>query len=571
MSEAPYPQGSIEENPSIYRQTSRKPSANIQELLESSLSRFIQSVIQTEKIKNTAHRTDGLIIGTGEADFTKGNARYTLRIGDKTFQLVDVPGIEGNESRYVHQVKDAIAEAHMVVYVNGTNKKPETATAEKIKSYLEYGTQVYPLVNVRGFADAYEFEEDRQDLAMQGGAGEALKQTVGVLAPVLGPDVLLPGNCVQGLLAFSALAYNADTRSTTIHPTRSHNLAVQQAHYFKHFSSQQEMLKFSHINEIACVIKTKVSTFREDIVESNKGKVRESLNQYLLVLEEQLTSHRNFLKKTNPEFEKCHVAFKNAIDAFKRQIENNRRNRWNTFFNELIVESDNIVEAEFGDSDEITRRISQAYKSMRKRTEKLMLEDTESGVKTLQEQLFQAVTRLLEDIKYVEFQQQLSFAHNSWLEFDKDIELGYGFGLGNFSSMAFKIGKYAMTGGTIGSSFPVIGTAIGAIAGALIGLLMTVVDFFTSKSSKIRKAQGKVRNKLEAARDKTLEGIRDETRKLVDSIENELNSSLLQKVNNMHVALKQPTSIFENQITRVKKLKNQLENMPYGTIQTVQY
>ncbi|HAX7306317.1 TPA: DUF1269 domain-containing protein, partial [Escherichia coli] len=92
-----------------------------------------------------------------------------------------------------------------MVYVNGTNKKPETSTAKKIKSYLEYGTQVYPLINVRGYSDDYEFEEDRVALEQQGRGGEALCQTVGVLASVLGADVLLNGNCVQGLLAFSAL------------------------------------------------------------------------------------------------------------------------------------------------------------------------------------------------------------------------------------------------------------------------------------------------------------------------------------------------------------------------------
>lgn len=571
MSDALYLQDDIAENAATSRQMERKSSLNIQGVLEKNLSRLIQSVIKAEKLKNTANRVDGLIIGTGEADFTKGNTRYTLHIDDKTFQLVDVPGIEGNESRYVHQVKEAIAEAHMVVYVNGTNKKPETATAEKIKSYLEYGTQVYPLVNVRGFADAYEFEEDRQDLTQQGGAGEALQQTLGVLAPVLGPDVLLPGNCVQGLMAFSALAYDDVTLSTTIHPSRDHNLAAQQKRYFKHFPSRQEMLDFSQVNAVAHVIRGKVATFREDIVESNKGKVRESLGQYLQVLVEQLASHRAFLKNTEPEFEKCHVAFRNAIATFERRIVNNRRNRWNTFFNELMDKSDDIVEDDFGDSDAISRRINQEFKTRRTHVEQLMLEDTEEGVKALQEQMLQAVTRLLEDIKHVEFQQRVSFDRHGGFDFGSDIELGYDLGLGDFGSMAFKIGSYALTGGTIGSAFPVIGTAIGAIAGALVGVVMTVVGFFTSKSSKIRKAQGKVRDRLESARDKALHGVDDEASKLVEAIEKELQGSLLQKVNEMHTALQRPISIFEEQIMRITKLKNQLEKMPYGTIQTVQY
>ncbi|MGL4681600.1 MAG: DUF1269 domain-containing protein [Hafnia alvei] len=549
----------------------RKPSLNIQELLNKTLPHLVQTVIRNERLKNTLLQVDGLIIGTGEADFTKGNTRYALHIDDKTFHLLDVPGIEGNESRYISQVKEAIAEAHMVVYVNGTNKKPETATAEKIKSYLEYGTQVYPLVNVRGYADAYEFEEDRHDLMQQGGAGEALKQTVGVLQPVLGSDVLLPGNCVQGLLAFCGLAYDDATQSTTIHPSRAHNLATQQKRYFQHFSSRREMQEFSQIDAIARVIRSKVATFREDIVESNKGKVRESLGQYLQVLNTQLTNHRAFLKKTEPEFDKCRVAFANAIAAFERRIINNRRNRWNDFFNDLMEKSDDIVEDDFGDKEAIAQRISQQFKSRRVEVEKLMLQDTEEGVKALQEQMIQAVARLLQDIKHIEFQQHVDFAHGGEFEFGREIALGYDLGLRDFGSMAFKIGSYALSGATVGSAFPVIGTAIGAVAGALVGVVMTVVGFFTSKASKVRKAQGKVRDKLESARDKALDGIDDEVRNLVAAIENELKSSLLQKVNAMHTALQQPIAIFEQQITQITHLKNQLENMPYGTIQTVQY
>ncbi|WP_447887533.1 DUF1269 domain-containing protein [Serratia fonticola] len=553
------------------RLSERKPAINIQQLLDQSLSRLIQSVIKTEQLKNTAKRVDGLIIGTGEEDFTKGNTLYTLQIDDKVFQLIDVPGIEGNETRYVHLVKEAIAQAHMVVYVNGTNKKPETATAKKIQSYLEYGTQVYPLINVRGFSDNYEFEEDRLDLVQLGGASDALRQTVEVLAPVLGPDVLMNGHCVQGLLAFSALAYDDSTHSTTIHSFRDHNLAISQQEFCDVFPTREEMRAFSQIDAVARTIRSKVATFREDIVESNKGKVRETLGQYLQVLEEQLTSHRSFLNKTEPEFERCRVAFRNAIAEFERRIANNRRNRWNTLFNELTEASDNIVEEYFGDSDAISQRIQREFKKRRTSVEQEMLEDTEAGVKVLQQQMLQAVSRLLEDIKHVEFQQRVSFERSGSIEFGSDMVLGYDLGLGDFGSMAFKIGSYAMTGGTIGSAFPVIGTAIGAIAGTLVGVVMTVVGFFTSKSSKIRKAQGKVRDRLESARDKALDGVTDEAHKLVTAIDKELQGSLLKKVNDMQTALQQPIVIFEEQITRIIKLKNQLEKMPYGTIQTVQY
>lgn len=549
----------------------RKSALNIHQLLDQSLSRIIPSILQVEKLKATAKRVDGLIIGTGESDFTKGNTHYTLHIDNKDFQLIDVPGIEGNETRYIHLVKEAIAQAHMVVYVNGTNKKPETATAEKIKSYLEYGTQVYPLVNVRGFSEAYEFEEDRTDLTQQGGAADALRQTVEVLAPVLGAEVLQKGHCIQGLLAFSALAHDDNTQNTTIHPSRDHNLVVSQQEYFDVFLDRQEMRRFSQIDAVAQTIRNKVATFRENIVESNKGKVRETLGQYLTVLETQLAGHRAFLKGTEPEFDKCRVAFRKAIAEFERRIVNNRRNRWNTFFNELADASDTIVEDDFGDSDAISQRIQREFKKRRISVEEQMLKDTEQAVEVLQQLMLQAVERLLEDIKHVEFQQRVSFERSGGIDFGSDMALGYDLGLGDFGSMAFKIGSYAMTGGTIGSAFPVIGTAIGAIAGALVGVVMTLIGLFTSKSSKIRKAQGKVRDKLEGAREKALDGVSDETHKLVMAIDKELQSGLLKKVNNMQSALQQPIDIFEKQIARITRLKNQLEKMPYGTIQTVQY
>lgn len=65
--------------------------------------------------------------------------------------MIDVPGIEGDEGKYAHMVRQAVAKAHLVFYVNGTSKKPE-GNGGKIRAYLRRGTQVCPLVNVRSGA-----------------------------------------------------------------------------------------------------------------------------------------------------------------------------------------------------------------------------------------------------------------------------------------------------------------------------------------------------------------------------------------------------------------------------------
>ncbi|EFD4922266.1 DUF1269 domain-containing protein [Escherichia coli] len=542
---------------------------DIRFFFKKSLERTVSSVIRTETLRNTAKRVDGLIIGTGEADFTKDNTHYNLRIDDKDFQLIDVPGIEGNETCYTHLVKKAIAQAHLVVYVNGTNKKPETSTAKKIKSYLEYGTQVYPLINVRGYSDDYEFEEDREDLCHQSGADNTLCQSTEVLAPILGNEVLLEGGCVQGMLAFSALAYDENTQSTTIHPSRNNDLVISQQEYFSVFPDSNQMRTFSQIDIVARMLSDKVSTFREDIVESNKGKVRETLGQYLQVLETQLSRHREFLKSTEPEFEQCQNVFRNAVTEFERNILNKRRNRWNALYNTLTEKSQDIVNEYFGNHDVIEEKIRQAFETQCEDIKEQMQKDTEQAVELLQQRLLQAVERLLEDIN-VAFRQKIIFTRSDAPGFVLDIK-GYDLGSENITSSVQKIASYAVGLAKIGSAFPVIGTTAGFIVGAVVGVFAVAAQYFRSKEAKIRNAKKSVGEQLDEARKKKLNSIADDVRQIVDGVNKELDERLLKKVNDMQDSFLQPTAILEKQITRITRLKDQLEKMPYGTIQTVQY
>nr|WP_240650437.1 hypothetical protein [Helicobacter pylori] len=43
---------------------------------------------------------DGATIGDGRSDFTLETESYTLKHGNKTFTLLDVPGIESDEKSY---------------------------------------------------------------------------------------------------------------------------------------------------------------------------------------------------------------------------------------------------------------------------------------------------------------------------------------------------------------------------------------------------------------------------------------------------------------------------------------
>lgn len=109
------------------------------------------TIIETFRImfeKGRKRGEDGLIVGDGRQDFTKDYHEYDMSIDGKPFTLIDVPGIEGNESEFKDIIKDALGKAHCVFYVQGHNKKPDAATAEKIKKYLGDWVNVYSIQNI---------------------------------------------------------------------------------------------------------------------------------------------------------------------------------------------------------------------------------------------------------------------------------------------------------------------------------------------------------------------------------------------------------------------------------------
>ena len=544
-------------------------SPTLDALLNRQLTALLDMLVVYERQKAQVHRVDGLIIGTGEADFTKGNTLYPLNYKGKRFQLIDVPGIEGDESKYAHMVREAIAKAHLVFYVNGTNKKPEKATAQKIRNYLRLGTQVCPLVNVRGNADAYEFEEDRESLKNHGDSTTALQQTEEVLRSVLGSKVMQTGHCVQGLLAFSALTIDAQTGRTTIHSSRSRDLVIQQRNYQKHFTSRKSMYEFSQIQSVAKVLHDKLSTFREDMIESNKTKVYELLVENLETLKNLYISHEAFVAKTKPEFDKCREAIKQAQERFEQLVVTGRKNLWEKLFNSLKEDADEIVEQNFGENKIISNKIERAFKNRQESLKNALQEQYEKYLADLQKDLQQAMRRLLEDVSRVEFEKLLSDSENMNINY-KTPELGIGLEFGDYGWMALNIGSYAVAGFGIGSAFPVIGNLIGAIAGAVVGALVSFIKhIFTSKGERIRKAQGQVQEKIDEAWSEARKALQEESKTLFSPVRKQVQEVVLARVQQLDESLKRPLKIIEQQMMLMKNTKDQLEKMPYGTIQAI--
>nr|WP_143432349.1 GTPase [Helicobacter pylori] len=129
-----------------------------------------------QAILNELHSLqDGAIIGDGRSDFTLETKSYTLKHNNKTFTLLNVPGIEGDEKKVIEQISNATQKAHAIFYVT---KKPtplqkgeegKEGTIEKIQKQLDSQTEVWtifnkPINNPRAFKDGLIDGSEKESL-----------------------------------------------------------------------------------------------------------------------------------------------------------------------------------------------------------------------------------------------------------------------------------------------------------------------------------------------------------------------------------------------------------------------
>ncbi|WRB12521.1 50S ribosome-binding GTPase [Helicobacter pylori] len=118
---------------------------------------------------------DGAIIGDGRSDFTLETSSYTLKHNNKTFTLLDVPGIEGDEKKVIQQISNATQKAHAIFYVTKKPTPPQKGeerkerTIEKIQKQLDSQTEVWtifnkPINNPRAFKDGLIDENEKESL-----------------------------------------------------------------------------------------------------------------------------------------------------------------------------------------------------------------------------------------------------------------------------------------------------------------------------------------------------------------------------------------------------------------------
>ena len=239
---------------------------------------MIDKIKHVNSIAENLGCVDGTIIGTGRSDYTQGSTMYNLSIGNKGFALIDIPGIEGDESAFEDIIKQSLEHAHVIFYVNGSGKKIEQESLQKIKKYMHDGTSVWAIFNthckakkerIPGIDKDYS-EELKEAYSKQ---ESIVRQTEEELVSFLGSNY--KGSIsLNGLLGFCSLAFD-DKNNTSIRIENDKNLRRDQEKYLKEYlGNRNQMLEDSHISLLTRIIENKIGSFESDIIDENLKKLK---------------------------------------------------------------------------------------------------------------------------------------------------------------------------------------------------------------------------------------------------------------------------------------------------------
>lgn len=477
------------------------------------------TIIETFRIlfDDKRKKEDGLIVGDGRHDFTKTYEEYHLSIAGHPFTLIDVPGIEGNESEFKDVIKTALHKAHCIFYVQGHNKKPDRATAEKIKKYLGDWVKVYSIYNVRGGVSNYDEEEERETL-ITSGILKAESLIRAEFKTILG-DVYAGHVTLQGLLAMSAKASFSSKRE---------DLIRGQQKLLKYFGgSADKVLEFSQFKTLITLVEQKSSNFKSEIIEANKQKLISLAGNIATDIEQVMESQKNYLANLESNLRTINrEVCNNSMDSALRNITNKTRNAITSAYGELKSEIFDLIDNEPSNINQLAEQYQED-----------VIENLENRIKSIVNDELKKVrdtaNRKIKDLDGVNI-KPIQFNQSIDLETEIDFSGALGeldIDLADVLSWTAKTAGTAATGALVGFFIPGIGTLIGAGVGAFVGGIAHAcsgdggkADARKSVSDAIGKATQRAKNNVKSMLAPVIRDMDIQKRQLTNSVKTELTN-----------------------------------------------
>ncbi|MFV0576491.1 MAG: hypothetical protein ACK5NC_13910 [Vibrio sp.] len=488
---------------------------NKKELLQKELRKH---KIEEESLENKAKKlekfADGQIIGDGLPDYTRENTIYDFDLSGQLFSLIDVPGIEGNESIVTKPIEEAVRKAHAVFYVTRAARPPQTndgntsktkGTLEKIKSHLGAQSEVWsiynhPVKNPRQLSSPLLNEDNRNSLIAM---DEKLKSE-------------LKEQYCESIAISAQPAYLALTEC--IIPGSGE--AIEKRKFLAKFNDSDTILALSGLTKFVKFLREEIiCDYKNKIKHSNLNKAYKAIRKSLLTLEKLQEGFSDLEININREFSSTQAQIKISMEEFSGGLNsagNKIRRNFQKHVQECVYDE---IENDIS-NDEFKQILKNTLNEKSKKIEKKLKKSIEKEADAFEDKMKKIIQRSNQHLKNIVEEQNnnISLGNN----FKLDIKLDNGLKLGGLvaSGISAALGAAFLITNPVGWTVAFVGGVL-ALVGSIVGIAKSIWGFFDSdyKKSQQKKETDKI---LRVAK----ENIDKEIRKINLQIEKEMSSEM---------------------------------------------
>lgn len=484
---------------------------------------------ETESLKEFA---DGQIIGDGRSDFTRDNTSFDFNYNNHEFALIDVPGIEGDESVVRTAIEEAVKKAHAIFYVTRTARPPQThegekedkkGTLEKMKEHLGAQTEVWTI---------YNHAVNNPRSLKQPLIGQGEKDGLQALDEKLKQE--LAEKYCQSLIVSARPAYLGLTECV-IPGSKEAN---EQRKFLERFGERDKILELSGLpNFVEKLSSEIIVNYRNKIKRSNLNKACQTLDSSICDLKALSQKFKEDGKKVRDEVLNSQTRIKVLMEQFTGILDSLRGKILQAFQNEIRASLYNEIDKDIS-NDAFKRNLKNEMELQAQKLENKLRNSIELEANKFGEELLNIVKRTSLHLNNIVNERSNSFNlknFNSHIKIDNGLNL-----IGLVSSgVSAVVGIVLLVTTPPGWTAVFIGGIL-AVVSALIGVTKSVIGFFSSDYKKSQQ-----RKETDNAIRKAANQIGNEMEKILNGIKNAMNEEVEKVLMELQAPLKQYKSVIE--------------------------
>lgn len=484
---------------------------------------------ETESLKEFA---DGQIIGDGRSDFTRDNTSFDFNYNNHEFALIDVPGIEGDESVVRTAIEEAVKKAHAIFYVTRTARPPQThegekedkkGTLEKMKEHLGAQTEVWTI---------YNHAVNNPRSLKQPLIGQGEKDGLQALDEKLKQE--LAEKYCQSLIVSARPAYLGLTECV-IPGSKEAN---EQRKFLERFGERDKILELSGLPNFVEKLSSEIIVdYRNKIKRSNLNKACQTLDSSICDLKALSQKFKEDRKKVRDEVLNSQTRIKVLMEQFTGILDSLRGKILQAFQNEIRASLYNEIDKDIS-NDAFKRNLKNEMELQAQKLENKLRNSIELETNKFGEELLNIVKRTSLHLNNIVNERSNSF---NLQNFNLDIKIDNGLNLIGLVSSGVSVvtGIVLLATNPVGWTVTFVGGVL-AVVVALIGVTKSVIGFF---SSDYRKSQQ--RKETDNAIRKAANQIGNEMENILNGIKNAMNEEVEKVLMELQAPLKQYKSVIE--------------------------